>query len=149
MMRRQNNLAITSLSLTLPPNAHAAYYYDIVGNVSTSRFRPSTSSSNTQSGVLPSQKKRSSVKPTNSLLELVPRYPLLGGWNFTFTIGYDLPLEDWLKVRKEEGGKPKYLASVPFLTPIKDISIDRVRLEIRLPEGARYALFSLDGRREI
>lgn len=137
MMRRQNNLAITSLSMTLPPNAHAAYYYDTVGNVSTSRFRPS-SSPNLPAGVLPSQKKRQG-KPSNSLLELVPRYPLLGGWNFTFTIGYDLPLEDWLKVRsgKDGEGKPKYLASVPFLTPIKDIAVDKVRLEIRLPEGAR------------
>jgi len=136
-MRRQNNLAITSLSMTLPPNAHAAYYYDTVGNVSTSRFRPS-SSPNLPAGVLPSQKKRQG-KPSNSLLELVPRYPLLGGWNFTFTIGYDLPLEDWLKVRsgKDGEGKPKYLASVPFLTPIKDIAVDKVRLEIRLPEGAR------------
>ncbi|GAA6061801.1 hypothetical protein JCM10212_004857 [Sporobolomyces blumeae] len=131
MMRRQNNLAITSLSITLPPNAHAAYYYDAVGNISTSRFRPSSSSS---SGILPSQKNR----PSPALLELVPRYPLLGGWNFSFTIGYDLPLGDFLKTRKSaEASKPKYVAAVPFLTPIKDVAVDKVRLEIRLPEGAR------------
>ncbi|GAA5932202.1 dolichyl-diphosphooligosaccharide--protein glycotransferase subunit OST1 [Sporobolomyces koalae] len=132
MMRRQNNLAITSLSITLPPNAHAAYYYDAVGNISTSRFRPSQMTGSNV--LLPSQKKRGS-KPSPALLELVPRYPLLGGWNFSFTIGYDLPLHDWLRVRKAPG--PKYVAAVPFLTPIRDIAVDKVRLEIRLPEGAR------------
>ncbi|GAA5881471.1 hypothetical protein JCM16303_005667 [Sporobolomyces ruberrimus] len=137
MMRRQNSLAITSLSITLPANAHSPYYYDSVGNVSTSRFRPSTSpSSSSGSGILPSQKKRINTKPSPALLELQPRYPLLGGWNFSFTVGYDLPLQDWLKVRKSSS-RPKYVAAVPFLTPIKDISVDKVRLEIRLPEGAR------------
>ncbi|GAA5916144.1 dolichyl-diphosphooligosaccharide--protein glycotransferase subunit OST1 [Sporobolomyces salmoneus] len=136
MMRRQNNLAITSLSISLPPHAHAAYYYDSVGNVSTSRFRPSTSPS--ASGFLPSQqkKKNSASVASPALLELTPRYPLLGGWNFSFTIGYDLPLQEWLKVRKGGEG-PKYVAAVPFLTPIKDVAVDKVRLEIRLPEGAR------------
>ncbi|GAA5953777.1 hypothetical protein JCM3765_006963 [Sporobolomyces pararoseus] len=138
MMRRQNSLAINSLSIYLPPNAHAAYYYDSVGNVSTSRFRPSSSPSSS-AGILPSQKKRNSnAKPGPALLELTPRYPLLGGWNFSFTIGYDLPLQDWLKVRKDgKEGQPKYIAAVPFLTPIKDIAVDKVKLEIRLPEGAR------------
>ncbi|GAA6017787.1 hypothetical protein JCM11491_004619 [Sporobolomyces phaffii] len=142
MMRRQNNLAITSLSISLPPNAHAAYYYDAVGNISTSRFRPSTSPSlSASAGILPSQKKRpSAAKPGPALLELTPRYPLLGGWNFSFTIGYDLPLQDWLKVRSSSPsskGGAKYVAAVPFLTPIKDIAVDNVRLEIRLPERAR------------
>lgn len=138
MMRRQNNLAITGLSISLPPNAHAAYYYDSVGNVSTSRFRPSPASAKA-AGFLPSQqKKHSAAKPLPALLELTPRYPLLGGWNFSFTVGYDLPLQDWLKVRTaRRDGEPKYVAAVPFLTPIKDVAVDRVRLEIRLPEGAR------------
>ncbi|ORY50690.1 Ribophorin I [Leucosporidium creatinivorum] len=85
MQRRITALSITSLSLALPPNVHSPYYYDIVGNVSTSRFRPSTPA--VTAGKLPSQRKGAGY----SLLELIPRYPLMGGWNYTFTIGYDAP----------------------------------------------------------
>lgn len=135
MMRRQGITAIPSLSLSLPASASNPYFYDLVGNVSTSHFRSSASSSK---GVLPSQqqKKRNSHVP--AVLELKPRYPILGGWNYSFTIGYDLPLGEFVRTRaKEQGGSGKYLAAVPFLTPIKDVAIDAVRVEIRLPEGAR------------
>jgi oligosaccharyltransferase complex subunit alpha (ribophorin I) len=126
MQRRITALSITSLSLALPPNVHSPYYYDIVGNVSTSRFRPSTPTAVT--GKLPSQRKGASY----SLLELIPRYPLMGGWNYTFTIGYDAPLGDYLK-QKRSG---EYSLKVPFLTPVKDVSVEKARVEIRLPEGA-------------
>ncbi len=29
-------------------------------------------------------------------LELEPRYPLFGGWKVTFTLGYSVPLEDFM-----------------------------------------------------
>lgn len=133
MMRRQGITAIPSLSLSLPASASNPYFYDLVGNVSTSNFRSSSSSN----GNLPSQqqKKRNSHAP--AVLELKPRYPILGGWNYSFTIGYDLPLGEFVRTRAEKGSG-KYLAAVPFLTPIKDVAIDAVRVEIRLPEGARW-----------
>ncbi|GAA5988916.1 hypothetical protein JCM11641_002914 [Rhodosporidiobolus odoratus] len=131
MHRRQNLLAVSSLTIPLHPAARYPYFYDIVGNVSTSRFRSSSSS---QGGaVLPSQKKKKNQAP--SVLELQPRYPLMGGWNYSFTIGYDVPLEDFVKVRKE--GKGHYVAAVPFLTPLKDVAVDEAHVQIRLPEGAR------------
>lgn len=128
MQRRATNLAITSLSLSLPPNIRRPYYYDIVGNVSTSRFRPSTPPNQ---ALLPSQRKAKAN--TVSTLELSPRFPLMGGWNYTFTIGYDAPLGDFEKRRR----MGEYVLAVPFLTPIQDMAVDDVRLEIRLPEGAR------------
>ncbi|KAK4046931.1 hypothetical protein OIV83_005722 [Microbotryomycetes sp. JL201] len=127
MQRRAGNLAITSVQIALPPNVQRPYYYDIVGNVSTSRFRPSVSP---HQAVLPSQRKAKSTAA--SLLDLVPRFPLMGGWNYTFTIGYDAPLSDYEKKRKNG----EYVLGVPFLTPIKDVAVDSVKLEIRLPEGA-------------
>ncbi|GAA5963949.1 hypothetical protein JCM21900_004081 [Sporobolomyces salmonicolor] len=135
MHRRQGALALNSLSIPLPPGTHAPYYYDAVGNVSTSRFRPSSSALSSSHAQLPSQKKKTQ-KATQALLELTPRYPLLGGWNYSFTVGYDLPLGDFVKTRKDGAGR-KYVAAVPFLTPIKNVAVDEVRLEIRLPEGAR------------
>ncbi|GAA5985222.1 hypothetical protein JCM10908_002574 [Rhodotorula pacifica] len=127
MMRRQGITSIPSLSISLPPSASNPYFYDVVGNVSTSNFRPGASPSSTG---IQQQKKR-----VPSLLELKPRYPLLGGWNYSFTIGYDLPLGEFVRTRKEGGGK--YIAAVPFLTPTKDVAVDSARVEIRLPEGAR------------
>lgn len=126
MQRRPVAHAITSLSLTLPPRIHSPYYIDIVGNVSTSRFRPSP---NPLKKLLPSQKN----KAGNSILEITPRYPLMGGWNYTFTVGYDAPLEDFVK--KSPSGS--FVLAVPFLTPVTDVAVDAVELSIRLPEGAR------------
>ncbi|BGP19266.1 hypothetical protein JCM10213_008216 [Rhodosporidiobolus nylandii] len=131
MHRRQNLLAVSSLTIPLPAAAHSPYYYDLVGNVSTSRFRQSPVYSG--GAILPSQKKRKNLPP--SLLELQPRYPLMGGWNYSFTIGYDVPLDEFVKTRKE--GKGHYVAAVPFLTPLKDVAVDEVKVQIRLPEGAR------------
>ncbi|KAL8286243.1 hypothetical protein RQP46_004731 [Phenoliferia psychrophenolica] len=146
MQRRTNALAISSLSFVLPPRASSPYFYDIVGNVSTSNFRPSSSGST--GFELPSAKKGKKANNKNaatSLLEIKPRYPLMGGWNYTFTMGYDVPLQDFLKTRKEDGA---YVLAVPFLTPVKDIAVDDVVVEIRLPEAARnikvHLPFSVD-----
>jgi oligosaccharyltransferase complex subunit alpha (ribophorin I) len=121
-------MAITSLGLTLPPNINSPYFYDIVGNVSTSRFRPSSPARNLG---LPSARRASEF----SSLELKPRYPLMGGWNYTFTVGYNAPLQTYLKTR----GSGNFVLAVPFLTAIKDVAIDDVTLNVRLPEGAKYA----------
>ena len=127
MHRRSSALAITSLALALPPKIHSPYFIDIVGNVSTSHFRPSSPALG-----LPSQRK----KPATSLLELTPRYPLMGGWNYTFTVGYDAPLGEFVRRRGSE-----YILAVPFLTPVKGVAVDDVTVSIRLPEGARSVPF--------
>jgi len=132
MHRRQGVTAVSSLALQLPPSTHNPYYYDVVGNVSTSRFRPSPSTSN--KAVLPSHANKKRREP--AVLELQPRYPILGGWNYSFTIGYDLPLAEYVKMRSG-AKKGQYVAAVPFLTPVKDVAVDNVRVEVRLPEGAR------------
>lgn len=72
------------------------------------------------------------------MLELQPRYPIMGGWNYSFTVGYDQPLGDVLKQRTGHS----YLLAVPFLSPIKDTPVDYTRLEVRLPEGATNVLVS-------
>jgi len=117
----------TDLTLRLPPTAHTAYYYDVIGNVSTSRFR---------AGQTPAtqikQKSRTAARVVDSQLELKPRYPILGGWNYSFVIGYDVPLSDMLK---NDGGRK--VLSVPFLTGYKDMAVQDVELKIVLPEGAR------------
>lgn len=122
----------TDLTLRLPPTAHSTYYYDVIGNVSTSRFRPGSTPATQQKA-----KSRTAARIVDSLLELKPRYPILGGWNYSFVIGYDVPLSDMLR---SDGGRK--LLSVPFLTAYKDLAAQEVELKIVLPEGARYVPLS-------
>ncbi|SCZ95190.1 BZ3500_MvSof-1268-A1-R1_Chr11-2g03341 [Microbotryum saponariae] len=128
MQNRAKTNSITDLSIQLPAGATNAYYYDLVGNVSTSNFRPSPPLTLTQ--------KSKGKAPAPALLELKPRYPLQGGWNYSFTIGFDVPLSDSVKALKRNDGKRTFLLAVPFVTPLKDVAMDDVTVEIRLPEGA-------------
>ncbi|OCF32578.1 oligosaccharyltransferase complex subunit alpha (ribophorin I) [Kwoniella heveanensis BCC8398] len=132
---------LRELTIKLPATAHSPYYYDTIGNVSTSHFRP---------GSVPAQKAKSSKVRTSPRvvdgnLELRPRYPLLGGWNYSFTVGWDTPLQDVLKVDAKDGKK---VLAVPFLTGLSDVVVDDAEVKIILPEGASavqiYTPFPVD-----
>jgi oligosaccharyltransferase complex subunit alpha (ribophorin I) len=106
--------AIKEFRVPLKAGAVDAYFTDEVGNISTSHFR--------------SSKKE-------SLLELKPRYPVFGGWNFPFKIGYNAPLSNFLRLVKGES----YILKVPFLEgpkQIEGVAYERVTLRVILPEGA-------------
>ncbi|SCV73400.1 BQ2448_7326 [Microbotryum intermedium] len=128
MQNRAKTNSVTGLSIKLPSGASNPYYYDVVGNVSTSNFRPSPP--------LTLAQKSNNKSPAPALLELRPRYPIQGGWNYSFTIGFDVPLSDSVKVLKTRNGQRTFLLAVPFVTPLKDVAMDDVTVEIRLPEGA-------------
>lgn len=68
-------------------------------------------------------------------MELKPRYPLLGGWNYTFSVGWNSNLGEggWGKSL----GNGRFSLATPFLTPITDLAVDQVRTRVVLPEGAR------------
>lgn len=65
---------------------------------------------------------------------LAPRYPILGGWNYSFVLGYDQPAGDVLKV---DGKTGKRVLGVPFFTAVHDLVVDELEMQIVLPEGAR------------
>ncbi|KAG8777234.1 dolichyl-diphosphooligosaccharide--protein glycosyltransferase subunit 1 [Serendipita sp. 407] len=111
------------ITLQLPAGIHNPYYYDSIGNVTTSRYRASPP-------VKPGQQKS---KRSTSFLELRPRFPLLGGWNYTYTLGWDAPLGDSVKYDSKEG---KYVIGVPFMTPIPGAAVDDAKVTIVFPEGA-------------
>lgn len=106
-----NVAAVRAIDVKLPPFAREPYFTDLVGNVSTSNFR---------------QNKK------ESLLSLRPRYPVFGGWNYNFTIGWSADLKYFNKVI----GKDKYLLKLPLLEGPEDISYSEVVVNIILPEGA-------------
>lgn len=95
----------------LPPRAHSVYYRDEIGNISTSSLWGDS-------------------KKTE--LEIEPRYPLFGGWNSAFTIGYGLPLKDFLF-----GLDGKRFLNITFSTPINDLVIDTLFVKVVLPEGSK------------
>lgn len=68
-----------------------------------------------------------------SVLEMRPRYPIMGGWNYSFTLGWDSPLADYAGYDSKTG---KYVVGVPIMTVIPGTVIDDAELKIVLPEGA-------------
>lgn len=129
--KRGAGSALSSLSFTLPAGVKDAWFIDQIGNVSTSRFRaskPNAELVTLSTGVPTSQ----AVASKMSLLELQPRFPLLGGWNYTFSIGYTLALSTgWTK---RIAGTHEYVTAVPLFTPLKDVAADCVSTTIVLPE---------------
>lgn len=120
--------ALTSLKLLLPAGARDPYFIDQIGNVSTSRFRAAPPSP----GLADQLALGAGVIGHMSLLDLTPRFPLLGGWNYTFSVGFNVPLSagGWLK----NIAAREYIVAVPFFTPMKDVAVDEVRTTIVLPE---------------
>ena len=111
---RPASSAITGLKVLLPGGSQDAYYTDEIGNISTSNFRATS---------------------REATLELKPRYPIFGGWNFPFRIGWNGDLRNFL--RRSAGDA--YILNVPFVDGPKmpeGISYAKVNVRIILPEGA-------------
>jgi oligosaccharyltransferase complex subunit alpha (ribophorin I) len=102
---------VKQLSFKFPPGAHSAYFKDDVGNVSTSNFREGKS---------------------NSVLDIRPRYPIFGGWNYTWFHGYKVPIDVLLR----QGGADTYIVKIPFVENIGEMTVDKAVLKVTLPEGA-------------
>lgn len=109
--------AITALRIpfdkTKKIEENSIYYVDKVGNVSTSQYYD------------------------NELI-IRPRFPIFGGWNYNFTIGWDYKLDQFLKQDGEE-----YILAATILDGIYDTTYDNVSFSIYLPEGAEFIDFAL------
>ena len=107
--------ALRMLTVPLKVGSVDPYFTDDIGNVSTSRYRTNS---------------------REALLELKPRYPVFGGWNYSFRIGWNGNLKSFL--RKLAKGN-SYVLKVPFLEGPKmseGLSYAKVDLRVILPEGA-------------
>jgi hypothetical protein len=62
-----------------------------------------------------------------SELELEPRYPLFGGWQVTFTIGYGVPLQDF--VFKTKDGL-RFL-NTTFGSPFTNVVVEELTVKVR------------------
>jgi oligosaccharyltransferase complex subunit alpha (ribophorin I) len=104
------------LSLNLPAHASNVYYRDEIGNVSTSHLR---------------------YEKDKTVLEFKPRYPLFGGWNYTWNYGYNVPIGDFVRYHSESD---RYILNIPFINVLPRVTYDKVQVRIILPEGARYEM---------
>ncbi|KAI4104013.1 MAG: hypothetical protein L6R37_003495 [Teloschistes peruensis] len=120
--------ALRELKVPLKAGSMNPYFTDDIGNVSTSRFRPGGS------------------KNKEAMLELKPRYPVFGGWKYSFRIGWDADLVSFLRKlgTTPEGG---HVLKVPFLEGPKmgeGVSYAKVEVRVILPEGARNVRFETE-----
>ncbi|CCD23904.1 dolichyl-diphosphooligosaccharide--protein glycotransferase subunit OST1 NDAI_0C02440 [Naumovozyma dairenensis CBS 421] len=109
-MRKSHYLAI--IEMLLPENPFGHYYNDLVGLVSTAKIQ-------------------------ENHYFLKPRFPIFGGWNYNFTIGWTNQLSDFL--HKSNDDSDMYLLSVPLLNGPSDTVYDTVEYSVYVPEGAKIA----------
>lgn len=117
--------AMAALRIPLRPGAVDPYYTDDIGNVSTSIFRPGGGNRGT-------------------LWDIRPRYPVFGGWKYSFRIGWNDALSSYL--RKPSASGESYVLKVPFLEGPKmpeGIQYEKMELRVILPEGAQNVRFEL------
>jgi oligosaccharyltransferase complex subunit alpha (ribophorin I) len=109
--------AIKELRFPLKVGSLDPYFTDVIGNVSTSRFRSNKREAN---------------------LEIKPRFPIFGGWNYPFRVGWNADLKTFLR---KMSGSEGYVLNVPFLEGPKQsegVQYEVVELRVILPEGAEY-----------
>jgi len=105
--------SVKDMIFVLPPRAHDIFFVDTIGNVSTSAFHKDD---------------------TRTLLQVLPRYPLFGGWKYTWSQGYNNPLDGNVKYNPKI---KKYVFQAPIVLSLKHVPIDHFKLTVILPEGAR------------
>ncbi|KAL3315687.1 proteasome regulatory particle base subunit, partial [Cichlidogyrus casuarinus] len=102
--------AAQSWNTLLPSSAKDIYYRDLIGNVSTSKV----------------SKHYSAVQ-----VNIVPRFPIFGGWRTRYTIGYNVPAQDFLF-----RDKSKFLLKMRVIDHIYDAQfVENFELKIILPEA--------------
>ncbi|KAI1399628.1 Ribophorin I [Hypoxylon fuscum] len=110
--------ALKEMKFPLRVGSKDAYFTDVIGNVSTSRFRSN---------------KREAV------LELKPRYPVFGGWKYPFTIGWNADAKQFLRKSGDS-----YLLNIPFIEGPKQsegVEFEQIQVRVLLPEGAENVKF--------
>jgi len=103
--------SVAGFTHLLPAGAADVYYRDEIGNISTSHV--------------------SSI-PRAVKLELIPRFPMFGGWKTGFYIGYNLPLFHALFASSD-----RFVLNTPFATNFEEAAIDELEVRVILPEGAK------------
>ncbi|KAF9926629.1 proteasome regulatory particle base subunit [Linnemannia zychae] len=109
---REGN-GLLAFQTKIPKLARDIYYRDEIGNISTSAI---------------------AHQSDHIQLMLKPRFPLFGGWNTTWYIGYNSPLNEYLHTI---AGTNKHILKVPVFSPMSETTYEDVEIRVVLPEGAK------------
>jgi len=114
--RQPTYAAVKSFKTVLPASARDVYYRDEIGNISTSNL----------------------LNQDDSVeVELRPRFPLFGGWQTRYYLGYNLPAYQYLY---QKGGN--FALKMRVIDHVfDDFVVDNLILKIALPEGASNIKF--------
>ena len=115
--------SFTTLTARLPAAAQDIYFRDDIGNISTSTVGYA----------------KELEKGTREV-QFTQRFPLFGGWKTRFYFGYNLPLQ----FSMASSGSVNKL-KVPYASPIKDLFVEDMTVEVILPEGVPTPEVTLGG----
>jgi len=111
MRRNTETASFSHLYAKLPRGAKDVYYRDQIGNISTSDLF---------------------FEPDHIALDIGMRFPVFGGWQTQFYIGYSLSTESVLFRHAENG---RYSLKIDFFTIFEDVWVDEQEIKVILPEG--------------
>lgn len=80
--------------------------------------------------------KVSTPSVTKGHLIIQPRFPMFGGWNYNFTLGYEQPIGS--VVHRVVESKDAFIAKIPLVNTVADMTYDDVTVNFYLPEGAVF-----------
>ena len=127
--RTPTHAAIKSFKTVLPAAARDVYYRDEIGNISTSNML---------------------LQDDSVEVELRPRFPLFGGWQTRYYLGYNVPAYQYLYNKADS-----YILKMRLVDHVfDDFVIDKLTVKIVLPEGASGVTLKApygvtEGKREI
>jgi len=101
------------IAAILPSHVTDIYYRDQIGNISTSHVRE------VEDGLH---------------FELVPRFPMFGGWKTDFYMGYNTPAN--LNINYNYYDSSVYILNVTFASYFEQATIDQLEVRVILPEYA-------------
>jgi len=103
--------SVKSFKTILPAAAADVYYRDEIGNISTSHML---------------------AQDDSVELEIRPRFPLFGGWQTRYYIGYNVPSYEYLF-----NSGSNFLLKMRFVDHVfDDFVIDNIKCKVILPEGS-------------
>lgn len=111
MKKERSSPSFTTIITTLPISANNIYYRDQIGNISSSDLF-------TEDGHLQ--------------MAIDTRFPMFGGWQTQFYIGYSIPTEDSLFVDSSTG---RYKLKLNAYTNFHDVWVEDMEIKVVLPEG--------------
>lgn len=77
--------------------------------------------------------------PSATKLEVWPRYPVLGGWNFDLRVKYKVPVNSLLQ---QAPGSNTWSLRIPIEPPFQDLYAEDISLTVALPIGATNIHYS-------